>query len=215
MVRGNSKHLVTLCVSLASVVLMVIANLAATRWVATDAIMGDSQRIVYVHVSVAWLSLVAYVLMAGSGLQYLRSRELRWDHWSHAASEVGWLSSSLTLLTGSLWAHEAWGTWWTWDPRLTTAFLLWLMYSAGLVLRTSVTDAHRRAQVVAILSILGLVDIPFVTMSTRWFRGIHPVSTQMEPDIRAVLDLPIVGYSSFLGMFLFVRERHVCLFSDL
>ncbi|GAG12723.1 unnamed protein product, partial [marine sediment metagenome] len=86
----------------------------------TEQTMGDAQRIVYVHVSVAWFSLASFTLMAGAGLVYLVRRSLAWDHWAQAAAEVGWLSSSLTLATGSLWAHEAWGTWWTWDPRLTT-----------------------------------------------------------------------------------------------
>ena len=106
--------------------------------------MGDAQRIVYIHVSVAWMGLASFVVMAGAGGMYLARRDLGWDHWSRAALEIGWLCCSLTLATGSLWAHSAWNTWWTWDPRLTTAFVLWAMYSAALVLRSGVNDPHRR-----------------------------------------------------------------------
>ena len=96
--------------------------------------MGDAQRIIYIHVPVARLSLLGLLLMAGGGGMYLLRRNLAWDQWSQAAPELGWLCCGLTLLTGSLWAHEAWGTWWTWDPRLSSAFILWMIYSAYLIL---------------------------------------------------------------------------------
>ena len=80
-------------------------------------------QIVYIHVPVAWLGLLGLLLMAGSGVMYLRTRNRLWDQWSQAAAELGWLCCGLTLATGSLWAHAAWGTWWTWDPRLTSTFI--------------------------------------------------------------------------------------------
>lgn len=169
------------------VVLMLIVNVAVAIVAPKDNGMGDAQRILYVHVSVAWLSLLSFVVMAATGIQYLRHRDLAWDAWSHAAGELGWLCCSLTLFSGSLWAHEAWGTWWTWDPRLTTAFILWLFYSGFLMVRESVTDIHRRARICAVLATVGVLDVPLVTMATRWFRGIHPVSPQMEPTMRMVL----------------------------
>jgi heme exporter protein C len=182
------------------------AILAICVFAPTEQTMGDAQRIVYVHVSVAWFSLVSFVLMAGAGLAYLARRSLEWDHWAQSAAELGWLSSGLTLLTGSLWAHEAWGAWWTWDPRLTTAFILWAIYSGYLIVRAGLDDPHRRARLAAVLAIMGLLDVPLVVLATRWFRGIHPVSPSMEPSMRVVLLVSVAGFSAFFAVLL-VRRR--------
>ena len=123
--------------------LMAGAILAACFLAPTESTMGHAQRIVYIHVPVAWLGLLAFLGMAGSGLAYLAGRNLGWDHWFQAAGELGWLCCGLTLVTGSLWAHEAWGTWWEWDPRLTTAFILWAIYSGVLLVRAGIEDPHR------------------------------------------------------------------------
>ena len=144
--------------------------------------------------------------MAGAGLMYLLRRDLSWDQWSQAAAELGWLGALLTLVTGSFWAHAAWNTWWTWDPRLTTTFVLWAVYSGYLLLRAGMEDPHRRARVGAVLAIVGALDIPLVVMATRWFRGMHPVAPEMEPPMRAVLWLSLVGFSALFAVLL-VRRR--------
>jgi heme exporter protein C len=172
----------------------------AAGWLApTESTMGHAQRILYVHVPVAWLGLVAFLAMAGSGLAYLSRRNLSWDHWFQAAGELGWLSGGLTLVTGSLWAHEAWGTWWEWDPRLTTAFILWTIYSAVLLVRAGIDDPHRRARVGAVLAILGAADVPLVVMATRWFRGLHPAAPEMAPWMRLTLLLNVVALTVFFA----------------
>ncbi len=164
--------------------------------------MGDAQRILYVHVSVAWVALACFLLMAGTGLAYLVRRHLAWDRWSQAAAELGWLCSGLTLVTGALWGHAAWNTWWTWDPRLATTFVLWAMYSGYLILRAAQEDPHRRARVGAILAVVGVMDIPLVVMATRWFRGMHPVSPEMESPMRVTLLLSVVAFSAFFAIVL-------------
>lgn len=189
-----------------AVVLVTLAILAICVFAPTEETMGHAQRIVYVHVSVAWFGLLGFVVMASTGLAYLVRRDLAWDHWSRAAAELGWMCCGLTLLTGSLWAHEAWGTWWTWDPRLATTFVLWAIYSGYLLVRGSLEDPHRRARIAAVLAVLGAVDIPLVVMATRWFRGIHPVSPEMEPPMRAVLLVAVAGFTVFFGLLL-VRRR--------
>ena len=151
----------------------------------------------------------SFVLMAVTGGMYLFRRDLAWDHWSRAALEIGWLCCSLTLATGSLWAHAAWNTWWTWDPRLTTAFVLWAMYSAALVLRSGVEDPHRRARIGAIVAIVGVLDVPLVIMATRWFRGIHPKSPHMEPTMRVVLLISVVCFTVFFTMLLLLRRSQL------
>jgi len=172
----------------------------------TEQTMGQAQRIVYIHVSVAWLGLLGLLVMAASGTGYLVRRDLAWDHWLQAAGELGWLCCGLTLITGSLWAHEAWGTWWEWDPRLTTSFILWAVYSGILIVRAGVEDPHRRARIGAVLAILGTLDTPLVVMATRWFRGLHPVSPQMEPTMRITLLISIIGFSALFATLL-VRRR--------
>jgi heme exporter protein C len=196
------RWLVELCVA----GLLAAALLAASFLAPTESTMGHAQRIVYVHVPVAWLGLLAFLAMAGSGLGYLARRDLKWDHWFQAAGEVGWLCCGLTLVTGSLWAHKAWGTWWEWDPRLTAAFILWAIYSGVLLVRAGIEDPHRRARVGAVLAILGALDVPLVVMATRWFRGLHPVAPEMAPLMRVTLLVSVVGFTVFFG-WLVCRRR--------
>ena len=154
----------------------VAAAILAILFVApTEATMGLAQRIVYIHVAMAWLGLVSFLVMAATAAIYLARRNLAWDQWSQAAAELGWLAASLTLVTGSLWAHATWNTWWTWDPRLMTSFILWAVYAV-----TCSFAATWRSRICgpasAVLAIIGVVDVPLVAMATRWFRGIHPVA---------------------------------------
>jgi heme exporter protein C len=192
-----------------AVVLVAAAVIAIFLMAPTEETMGIAQRIVYIHVSVAWMALATFTLMAIMGGMYLFRRNLAWDHWSRAALEVGWLCCSLTLVTGSLWAHAAWNTWWTWDPRLTTAFILWAMYSATFVLRSGIDDPHRRARTSAIVAIVGMLDVPLVIMATRWFRGIHPRSPHMDPAMRIVLLLSVVCFTAFFATLLFLRRSQL------
>jgi len=140
---------------------------------------------------------------------YLVRRDLAWDQWAQSAAEVGWLCCSLTLLTGSLWAHNAWGTWWTWDPRLTTAFILWALYSGYLIVRASLEDPHRRARLGAVLAIIGILDVPAVVLATRWLRGMHPATPGMEPSMYVVLLISLVGFSAFFALLLVQRRRQL------
>jgi len=191
-------------------VVLAAAALAAVFFVApTERTMGPAQKIVYVHVAMAWLALAGFLLVAGASVVYLVRRDLRYDDWALAAAELGWLCCGLTLVTGSLWARAAWGTWWTWDPRLTAAFILWCIYSGYLVLRSNVEAPHQRARVAAVLAVVGALDVPLVVMATRWFRGIHPASPGMEPLMRVVLLLGVLGFTAFFAMLLTRRRAQI------
>jgi heme exporter protein C len=181
----------------------------------TEATMGDSQRVLYVHVSVAWLSLIGFSVVAGAGLLYLLSRDLLWDRWAQATAELGWLCACLTLVTGSLWAHAAWGTWWTWDPRLTTSAILWAIYGSYIFARSNLDDAHSRARLAAVLAIVGVLDVPLVIMATRWFRTIHPVSPSMEPSMRMVLMFTVASFTAFTTLLVICRRDQLHLESTL
>jgi heme exporter protein C len=174
------------------------AVLAIFVFAPTEQSMGQVQRVLYLHVSVAWAGLAGFVVMAGAGALYLIRRDLGWDHWAAATAEVGWLCSTLTLVTGSLWARAAWNTWWTWDPRLSATAVVWAVYCAYLILRSGLEDPHHRARAGAVVGLIGLVDLPMVAMATRWFRGIHPPSPEMEPAMRLTL---LLSAGAFTGLF--------------
>ena len=180
---------------------------AVFLWAPTEATMFEAQRIVYLHVAVAWVGLLSFLLTAGAGVAYLWRRQMQWDFWAQSAAEVGWLCSTLTLVSGSLWAHAAWNTWWTWDPRLTTSLILWALYGGYFLVRGSIEEPEHRARIGAVLAVLGALDVPLVVMSTRWFRGLHPVTPEMEPAMRGVLIVSVFSFTVFFA-YLLGRRYH-------
>jgi heme exporter protein C len=189
---------------------LVVAAVVGIFFVApTEKTMGDVQRIVYLHVAMAWFSLAACLGMSATAIGYLATRNLAWDHWSKAAAEVGWLAASLTLVTGSFWARAAWNTWWTWDPRLTTVFLLWAIDAGCLLVRSGVDEPHRAARLGAVLAVVALVDLPMVFLATRWFRGIHPAAPVMAPTMRAVLALSVCALGMVFVLLLVQRRAQL------
>lgn len=195
-----------LAVAMVILSLLVAAILAIFFYAPTEATMGDVQRILYLHVSVAWGGLAGCLGMGTCGAIYLLRRRLEWEHWSLAAAEAGWLCATLTLVTGSLWAHEAWGVWWTWEPRLTASLVLWLIFAGIFLVRAGIDDPHRRARIGAVLAILAVADIPLVVMATRWFRGMHPVAPEMDLRMRLVLLVAVVSVTAFF-VFLVIQRR--------
>lgn len=171
--------------------------------------MGDVQRIVYLHVAVAWCGLAGCVAMGLAAGAYLATSDSRWEHWSSAAGEVGWLCATLTLVTGSLWAHEAWNTWWTWEPRLTASLILWLAFAGRALVRASIEDDRRRARIAAVLSIVALADVPLVLLATRWFRGMHPVTPEMDPRMRIALLASVVCWTLLFAMLAVLRRNQL------
>ena len=133
----------------------------------TEATMGNVQRILYIHVPAAWLSLLGLLVMAGSGVLYLRTRNQSWDQWSQAAAELGWLCCGLTLATGSLWAHAAWGTWWTWDPAAHLDLHPVDDLSGYLILRRSWTTPSTGSAAARSSQSIGTLDVPLVIVAAH------------------------------------------------
>ena len=158
----------------------------------TERHLGDVQRIFYFHVACAWTAFLSFFLVFVSSLAYLRTRKAAWDVLAVSAAEIGVVFTSIALLTGSVWAKHAWGTWWEWEPRLTTTLLLWLIYVAYLMLRTAIPEASRRATFSAVFGIAGFVDVPIVFMSIRWWRSIHPAVVSGRG-----MDLDVAMYPAF------------------
>lgn len=182
------------------------ALLMSFLYAPTEATMGEVQRILYLHVPMAWCGLAGCLALGFCGTLYLFRRNLAWDHWSQAAAEVGWLCSTLNLATGSLWARQAWGVWWTWEPRLTFTLVLWLIYAGYFLLRASLDEPHRRARVSALLGLLGVADVPLILMATRWFRGVHPVSPEMDPRMRLTLLVSGLSFAAFFAVLTRLRR---------
>jgi heme exporter protein C len=143
-------------------------------YVPTEADQGIVQRIFYFHVPCAWAAFMGFGLSAIAGGLYLFFAQQLWDDIGYAAAEVGMLFCTLVLITGSLWAKPIWGTWWTWDSRLTTTFILWLLYSGYLMLRVIGEDSEQVARLAAVVAIIAVLDIPLIVISVRLWRTIHP-----------------------------------------
>ena len=158
---------------------LVVSLWAVFFYAPTELTMGDLQRLFYFHISSWWLAFAAFLMVAGASVQWLRTRNPRYDMAALAAAEIGTLFATTGLAMGIIWAKPAWGIWWTWDARLTTAFVLWLIYVGYLMLRGYVDDPTRRANLAAVLGILGGADVPIVYFSIRWWRTQHPAPVIM------------------------------------
>src|ERR687885_1919272 len=134
---------------------------------------GDAGRIVYFHVPMAWVAFLAFFVVFGASIAYLRTANPRWDQVGRASAEVGVVFTTLVLITGAIWGYPIWGTWWSWDPKLTTTLILWFMYLAYLMVR-SYAEPPRGARYAAIVGIVAFVDVPIVYLSSYWWRTLHP-----------------------------------------
>jgi heme exporter protein C len=151
-----------------------LAGYAALFMAPTERTMGLIQRIFYFHVPSAWTGFVAFFLVLVSSTAYLFRRRPQWDWLAVSAAEVGVAFFTVVLVTGPLWAKPVWGIWWTWDARLTSTFVLWVLYVSYLLLRTLVGDPERRATVSAVFGIFAFLDVPLVYFSIWFWRTQHP-----------------------------------------
>src|SRR5438477_4318531 len=162
---------------------------------------GDAGRIIYFHVPMAWVAFLAYFVVFGASIAYLRTGNPRWDHLGRASAEVGLVFTTLVLVTGAIWGYPIWGTWWSWDPKLTTTLILWFMYLAYLMVR-SYAEPPRGPRFAAIVGIVAFVDVPIVYMSSYWWRTLHPppaigplAQSQPSATIVWILLLSLVAFT--------------------
>lgn len=171
----QTKPLTLKILDVASIIVLVISTYLALVFAPTEAVMGDVQRVFYFHIGTAWVGLVGFVLAAGTGIAYLVTKDMKWDRLEVAAVEVSTIFFFITIVLGSIWARPAWNTWWTWDPRLTTAAVTELIYIAFFMLRQGIEDPERRARFGAVYALLGGLSAPITFMVIRLFRTIHPI----------------------------------------
>jgi heme exporter protein C len=140
-----------------------------------EAVMGLVQKVFYFHVAAGWTGMLGFLVAAVAGVIYLRTRDSKWDQLGLAGVEIGLVFMLINIVTGAIWARPIWNTWWTWDPRLTTATVMELIYAAYLMLRQGIEEPERRARFGSVYAIVGFLSVPLTFLSIRIFRTIHPV----------------------------------------
>jgi heme exporter protein C len=194
-----------------SAVLMAVTLYLALVWTKPDVNLGDTVRIFYFHVPTAWVGFLAFGVVFVASIGYLVRSSERWDAVAYSAAEIGVLFATLMLVTGSIFGKVAWGTWWTWSPRLTTSLILWLIYVAYLMLRAYAPRGGQGARYGAVLGIIGFVDVPIVYFSVNWWRDVHPermIGPQLAIEVPMLVAL-IMGVATFTVLFVYMLiERY-------
>ena len=189
-----------------SIILLGVSTYLALFFAPTEAVMGEVQRVFYFHIGTAWVGLLGFVIAAVAGIVYLVTKVMRWDRFEVAAVEVSTVFFFITIVLGSIWARPAWNTWWTWDPRLTTAAVTELIYIAYFMLRQGIEDPEKRARFGAVYTLLGGLSAPLTFMVIRLFRTIHPVvignasaeaqgGFSMTPDMRTAFFFALFAFT--------------------
>src|SRR5271170_2416186 len=202
--------------------LMVAAAYAAFFIAPTDSRQGLIYRIIFLHVPCAETGLVSFFVCFVANVAYVLKRNPQWDWLGVSAAEVGLVFTTVVLVTGPIWAHPVWGIWWTWDARLTSTFVLWLLYVAYLMLRTLVEEPDRRALLSALFGIFAFIDVPLVFGSIRWWRTQHPQPVIMgepgaglDPTMLKVLLFSWLPMLALMTLLIMTRYRLEAMRSDL
>jgi heme exporter protein C len=171
----KSKPRFLTILDIASVLLLAVSAYLALIYAPEEAVMGQVQRVFYFHVATAWVGMLGFIAAGVAGIAFLRTADLKWDIIGIAAVEISLVFFLIAIILGSIWARPVWNTWWTWDPRLTTAAITELIYVAYFMLRQGIEDPDRRARFGAVYTLVGAVSVPITFMAIRLFRTIHPV----------------------------------------
>lgn len=195
-----------------TLITIVIALAAVFIFAPTEKTMGVVQRSFYFHVSVAWISLLAFFLVFLSSILFLWKEKNSWDVLALSSAELGLLFCGLSLITGSIWAKSVWYVWWTWDARLTSTLVLFLIYLAYWMLREFTIESLQVARSAAIFAIVGFVDVPIVFMSIHWWRTQHPgpvIGQKMglTPSMLYVMLISLVAVTFLFIYLLIIRVR--------
>jgi len=187
-------------VDIVTFVAISVALYFAFIYAPVEAQMGPVQKIFYFHVASAWISFFAFFVTFICSFFVLFTNSYLFDDIASASAEIGIVFCTIVLITGPIWAKPIWGTWWTWDPRLTTTLILWFIYVGYLMLRKFLDEEDKRAKFSAALGIIGFIDVPIVFFSIRWWRTIHPNVVQqggggLHPDMLTALLVSIFAFT--------------------
>jgi len=198
----------------AAVLFLVGAAAYASFYVAPEeSSMGPIQKIFYFHAASAWAGMTAFLVCFVANIVYVLRRNPASDWIGVSAAEVGLAFTTVVLITGPIWAHPVWGIWWTWDARLTSTFVLWLLYISYLLLRNMLEEPDRRALLSAVFGIFAFLDVPLVFGAIRWWRTQHPQPVIMggpgsglDPTMRKVFFFTVLAMHAL--MVLLLSERY-------
>lgn len=193
---------------------MAISQWFIYRYAPVEAQLGVMQKIFYTHLPLAWWAFASFFTVCAAGVLYLARRAPFWDALAGAAAEIGVVLCTLALVTGSIWARHSWNVWWTWDPRLTTALVLWFLYAGYLALRRMDLPEQRRASLCAVVGIVAFADVPLVFLSARLWRSIHPAvfasrGGGLEPEMLTALLVSLLSFGVFWAALLCVRTNQI------
>ena len=181
-----------------------------------EATMNYVQKIFYFHISNAWVGMLGFIVAAIAGVAYLVKKDMKWDIVEMAAVEISLVFFLIAILTGSIWARPSWGTWWTWEPRLTTAAILEMIYIAYLLLRQGIDDPERRARFGAVYTLVGAISVPITFLSIRIWQTINPVviggsggtyKFGMTPEMLTTMFFGLATFSVIFATLLWYRIR--------
>jgi len=158
--------------------------------------------IFYLHIPVAWIALFAFLVVFIAGVAYLKTRRAFWDIVGSTAAELGVVFTTLFLLTGSIWGKSEWGVWWTWEARLTSSLVLWVIYVAYFLLRAYVASPDQQARYSAVFGIIGFVDVPIVILTLFVARKVHPGDVAFHLDRPEMIIGLVTGVVAFTLLFL-------------
>jgi heme exporter protein C len=190
---------------------MLVAGAAIFLYAPTDYLQGSVQRIFYLHVSSAIAAYGCFTVVLIGGLVYLRRESLVADRFAHAGAVVGVVFTTVTLVMGMLWAKPIWGTYWTWDARLTSTLVLWMIYAGYLLVRRLADPGRQAARIAAVVGIFGFVDVPVVHFSVTWWRTQHPgpvvVNDALPPEMLATFLLTMACTLVLAAVLIAIRYR--------
>jgi heme exporter protein C len=198
-----------------AVISVVAVYIRAIYFTPIEALQGPAQKILYIHAPSAWVALyLAFGLVAITSILYLWLKDPKLDRVASSSAEVGLLFSTVVLITGPLWARPVWGTFWTWDARLTLMLFLWFIYAGYIILRGAIDDFEMRARYSAVLGILGALLVPFIHLSVYFFRTLHPMPVLLKPSApsmpREMLITLVSSFCAFTLLYVWLlRERYL------
>ncbi len=178
-----------------------------------EATQGNVQRIMYLHVPTVLVAYLAFAVVFVASIAYLWRRDPAADRLAHASAEVGVLFTGITIAAGAIWGKPTWGTWWTWDARLTSVAILFVMYLGYLLLRGMIEDRERGARYAAVLGIIAALDVPLVHFSVYWWRTLHQPPSMLKPGPAAmpegILTALLVNVVAFTLLYAYFVAKRV------
>jgi heme exporter protein C len=197
--------------AIGAVALMLLAAGAIFLYAPSDALQGPEQRIFYLHVSSAIAAFACFAVVLVGGIVYLRKESLTADRLARSAAVAGVVFTTVTLVMGMFWARPVWNTWWTWDARLTSTLVLWIIYAGYLLVRRLAEPGRQAARIAAVVGIFGFIDVPVVYFSVTWWRTLHPgpvvTRNALPPEMLATFLFTMVCTLLLAAVMIAIRYR--------